>query len=177
MIEVMVNGNESRKYAGKVRLEEIVGDLYPEGKVLESVTINGREIPLSDLSNVFVEDGENVNIKFISLNEGITNIAKSALEFIEWVESQDMDDEHIFKDLSKISSGFEIMENAIFSIQSTGRKIESEEDSKNRDKIFEEINSFTALENKEKVREKIKEAAEVYKRIFSRILEGGSTNG
>jgi hypothetical protein len=176
MIEVVVNGKESRKYAGKVKLEEIVGDLYPEGKILESITINGKEIPLSNLEGTVVKDGENVSIQFISLDEGITNIAKSALEFIEWVNSQNMDDDHVFGNLSKLSSGFEIMENAIFSIESTGRKIESEEESKEILKAFEEINSFTALENKEEVREKIKKVTEIYKRIFSRILEGGTVN-
>ena len=176
MIEVVVNGKESRKYAGKVKLEEIVGDLYPEGKILESITINGREIPLSKLERTVVRDGENVNIQFISLDEGIANIAKSALEFIEWADSQNMDDDHVFGNLSKLSSGFEIMENAIFSIESTGRKVKSEEESKEILKNFEEINSFTALEKKEEVREKVKKVAEIYRRIFSRILEGGTVN-
>ncbi len=177
MIEVLINGNEARRYAGKVKLNEIIGDLYPAGKILESVTVNGKEIPLSEVSEVFVKDGEVVKINFISLDEGITNIAKSALEFIEWVKHQNMDDDHIFRNLSKISSGFEVMENAIFSIQSVRKKIENDDETKKLIKIFEEINTFTALENKEKVREKIEEATETYAKIFSRILEGGSSDG
>ncbi len=176
MIEVVVNGKESRKYAGKVRLEEIIGELYPEGEILESVSVNGREIPLSDLESAIVKDGENVSIRFISLDEGIKNIAKSALEFIEWINSQNLDDDHIFETLSKISSGFEVMENAIFSIQSAGKKIESEEESRSILEMFEEINSFTALENKEEIRKRINKITRAYKDIFSRILEGGKSD-
>ncbi len=177
MIEVMVNGDREKTYAGRVRLDEIVGDVYPEGKVLESVEINGKEIPIAQMTEIFVKDGEKVVLKFISMKESISNIAKSALDFLGWIESQKMDDENLFSTLSKITSGFEVMENALFSIRSTGIRVESEEEQSKKVKLFEEINSLTVLEKKTEVRDKIKEVTHLYKKIFTRLLggEGGLT--
>ncbi len=175
MIEVIVNG-EKRAFAGKVKLNEIVEEVYPHGKVLEVVEINGREVPITQMTEISVKDGEKVVLKFIPIKESVSNIAKSALDFLDWIGDQKIDGENIFSTLSKITSGFEIMENALFSISSTGIKVETKEENEQKIKLFEEINSLTALEKRTEVGEKIKEVTQLYKKIFTRLLEGGLTD-
>lgn len=177
MIEVKVNGMESRKYAGKVQLIDIVGEAYSDGKVLESVKINGEKIPIPRISEIYVSDGQSVDINFITLDQSIFQIAKSAIEFLDWLNAQDMEGDRVFNVLSKAASGFEIMENAIFSIHSSGRKIETDEESKKIVEMFEEVNSFTALGKNDEVKKRIKDLCDIYRRIFLRVFEGGLLNG
>ncbi len=177
MIDVKVNGIESRKYAGKVQLIDVVGETYSEGRVLESVKINGEEVPISRISEMYVSDGQNVDIKFITLDQSIFQIAKSAIEFLNWMDVQDMKGEKVFRTLSKAASGFEVMENAIFSIHSSGKKIKTDEESKKIVKMFEEINSFTALGENDEARKRVKDLCGIYRKIFSRVSEGGSLDG
>lgn len=174
MIKVKINGIESRNYAGKVSLGEIVGDVYPKDTVLEYVKIDGENVLSQDLSKVYVSDSQIVDLGFMSLEQSITKIAQSAVDFLDWLDSQNMDDDHIFTTLSKIASGLEVMENAIFSIQSVGKKIETEQENRAVITKFEEINSFTALGKKEEVRNRIQEVSKIYRKIFSRVLEGGA---
>ncbi len=177
MIKVKVNGVESRNYAGRVSLGEIVSDLYPKDNVLEYVKVDGQNVPISNFPKIYVSDNQVVDLGFMSLEQSITKIAQSAVEFLDWLDSQDMDKDHIFTTLSKIASGLEVIENAIFSIQSVGRKIETEQE--NRDVVtkLEEINSFTTLGKKEEVRKRIQELSGIYRKIFLRVLEGGFADG
>ncbi len=177
MIKVRINGIESRSYAGKLLLSEIVGDLYPKGNVLEYVRVNGENVPISNLSETYVRDDQIVDLGFMTVEQSITKIIMSALEFLNWLDLQNMNEEHIFATLSKIASGFEVIENAIFSIQSTGTKIETDDERQEIIAKFEEINSFTTLGKKEEVRERIQELSKIYRKIFSRALEGGISNG
>lgn len=177
MIKVKVNGVESRNYAGKVSLGEIVSDLYPKDYVLEYVRVDGKNVPTSDLSKIYVSGDQIVDLGFMSLEQSVTKIAQSAVEFLDWLDSQDMDEDHIFTTLSKIASGLEVIENAIFSIQSVGRKIETDQESRDVIAKLEEINSFTTLGKKEEVRKRIQELSKIYRKIFLRVLEGGFVDG
>ncbi len=177
MIDVKVNGVRSRKYAGKVQLTDIVGEAYDDGEVLESVKINGKEVQIPQISEIYVLDGQNVEIEFITLDKSIFKIAKSAIEFLDWLNIQNMEGDRVFSVLSKASSGFEIMENAIFSIHSSGRKAKTDEESKKIVEMFEEINSFTALGKSDEVRKRIEDLCDIYRKIFSRVSEGGSSDG
>ncbi len=177
MIEVKVNGMEFRKYAGKVQLSDIVGETYDDGEVLESVKINGEEIPISQISEIYVLDGQSIDIKFITLDQSIFRIAESAINFLDWLDAQNMEGDHVFSVLSKAASGFEVMENAVFSIHSSGRRIKTDEESKKIVETFEEVNSFTALGKNDEVKKRIKELCDIYRRIFSRVFEGGLSDG
>ena len=177
MIEVKVNGMESREYAGKVQLTDIVGEIYSDGKVLESVKINGEEVPIPRISEIYVSDGQRVDIKFITLEQSIFQIAKSAIEFLNWLDVQDMEGDRVFSVLPRAASGFEVMENAIFSIHSSGKKIKTDEESKKIVEMFEEVNSFVALGKNDEVKKRIKDLCDIYRRIFSRVFEGGLLDG
>lgn len=174
MINVRVNGEETRKYSGNVRLEEIVQEIYPKDSVLESIRIGLREVNISEIQSVNVFDGQDVNFKFVSINQGIKNVAGSAVQFLDWLDAQGLDADKTFVNLESIANGFDMLESAVSSMETLGKnKIKTDEEKSFILKRLTEINSYFVLEKKEEVMKRVREISETYRKVFTRVIEGG----
>jgi hypothetical protein len=170
MITVKVNGTEVQKYKEKKKLAEVISELYPKDSVLNSVRLNHKSLQIADIQNVDLAENQLVELTFISVSKSILQIADSAIQFLDWVEAQNLDEE-IFSILPRIVSGFETLESAILSIRQFRKDVELKEEEEDKNTRFIEINSFIVLTNKIEVVKRIKEICGIYRKIFLRILE------
>ncbi|HEU25114.1 MAG: hypothetical protein C0176_08325 [Mesoaciditoga sp.] len=170
MIKVTINGNEVKSYEKSVRLSDIISELYPQNSVLDDIKINKKSFPISEIDKCTLAGNETVDLSFITVSQSILKISESAMQFLDWIDAQNIEDD-IFSVLPQIVSGFEVFESALNSIKQLGRNFESKEDEEEKSRIFMEINSFVALENKDETIKRIKKVCEIYRKIFSKILE------
>ncbi len=170
MIRVTINGNEVKKYEKSVKLSDIISELYPQNSVLDEIKINKKLLPISEIDKCVLSGSETVDLSFITVSESILRISESAMQFLDWVDQQNIEND-IFSVLPQIVNGFEVFESALNSIKQMGRDFESKEDEEEKSKLFMEINSFVALENKDETVKRIKNVCEIYRKIFSKILE------
>ncbi|BBJ27939.1 hypothetical protein [Athalassotoga saccharophila] len=170
MIKVTINGNEAKRYEKNVRLSDVISELYPQNSVLDEIKINKKPLPISEIDNCVLAGNETVDLSFITVSQSILRISNNAMQFLDWIENQNIEND-IFSVLPQIVNGFEVFESALSSIKQIGRNFESKEDEEQKRRIFMEINSFVALENKDETVKRIKKVCEIYRKIFSKILE------
>lgn len=170
MIKVKINGNEIKRYDKTKKLIEIVSELYPKDNVLDSVKVDKKNIQISELDKIDIKGDQTVELFFITISQSILRISESAMEFLDWIDAQDVEND-VFHILPRIVNGFEMLENAISSINQIRPYFETKEEKEEKSNIFMEINSFVALENKDETVKRIKKVCGIYRKIFSQVLE------
>lgn len=170
MIKIVVNGNEIEKYDKNIKLSDVILEVYPQNSVLDEIKINKKSFPISEIEKCILKGNEVVDLSFITVSQSILRISESAMQFLDWIDNQNLEND-VFSVLPQIVNGFEIFESAINSIKRIGRDLESKAEEEEKSKIFIEINSFVALENKAETARRIKIVCEIYKKIFSKVLE------
>lgn len=91
MIRVVVNGEEKEFEDGQFKnFKELYDHVKPPGRVLARLVVNGSEIPIarvSELFNSYFEGGETVEMEFVSVKDAAKNLIESGREYIQRAKS------------------------------------------------------------------------------------------
>ncbi|HCZ06329.1 MAG: hypothetical protein PWP37_738 [Thermotogota bacterium] len=91
MIRVVINGEEQEFEDGQFKnFKELYDHVKPPGRVLARLVVNGSEIPIarvSELFNSYFEGGETVEMEFVSVKDAAKNLIESGREYIQRAKS------------------------------------------------------------------------------------------
>lgn len=91
MIRVVINGEEKEFEDGQFKnFKELYDHVKPPGRVLARLVVNGSEIPIarvSELFNSYFEGGETVEMEFVSVKDAAKNLIESGREYIQRAKS------------------------------------------------------------------------------------------
>lgn len=88
---MVVNGEEKEFEDGQFKnFKELYDHVKPPGRVLARLVVNGSEIPIarvSELFNSYFEGGETVEMEFVSVKDAAKNLIESGMEYIQRAKS------------------------------------------------------------------------------------------
>lgn len=88
---MVINGEEQEFEDGQFKnFKELYDHVKPPGRVLARLVVNGSEIPIarvSELFNSYFEGGETVEMEFVSVKDAAKNLIESGREYIQRAKS------------------------------------------------------------------------------------------